>query len=148
MLEMRAIVLSVQGEQAKISPIGGGCGHCDSVNGCGSSKLSQLSCSNQSRKFVVHNKAGAKVGDEVIVTLPKGILLHGTWRLYGLPLLLMLCGGLVGASFAGETASRDGFALLGSMFGLVSGFMLGQFCLVADIPKVVLRSIVVNNIQS
>ena len=149
MLEIRAVVVSVQGEQAEISPArGGGCGHCDSTNGCGSGKLSQLFCSGQTRKFVVHNQAGAKVGDEVDVTLPEGVLLRSSWRVYGLPLLLLLCGGLIGSAIAGETASRDGFALIGSVLGFLLAFIWGKFFTTADIPQAEVRSIVVTHAQS
>jgi len=149
MLEIRAIVVSVQGEQAEISPArGGGCGHCDSANGCGSGKLSELFCSSQTRKFVVLNSAGAKVGDEVEVTLPEGILLRSSWRVYGLPLLLLFCGGLIGSSLAGEAASRDGLALIGSVAGLLSAFVWTRFFTKADTPQAVARSIVVTHIQS
>ncbi len=142
MLEMRAVVVSVQGEQAEISPLGGGgCGHCDDTNGCGSGKLSQMFCGSQTRKFMVRNQAGARVGDEVNVSLPAGILLRSSWRMYLLPLLLMLGGGLIGASLAGETASRDGFALLGSMIGLVSGFVWGKISSSTETSQAVVLSI-------
>lgn len=142
MLEMRAVVLSVRGEEAEISPLGGGCGHCSSAGGCGSGKLSQVFCSSQPRKFVVRNQAGARVGDEVNVSLPEGVLLRSSWRMYLLPLLLMLGGGLIGAAFAGEAASRDGFALLGSLLGLLSGFTWGRFASSTDKPLAIVQSIV------
>lgn len=150
MLEMRAIVVSVQGQQAEITPLhGGGCGHCDSANGCGSGKVSQLFCSGQSRKFVVKNQAGARVGDEVEVTLPEGTLLRSSWRMYGLPLLLLLCGGLAGSFFASETAaSGDGFALLGAILGLLSAFAWEKYFAASDAPQAVVRSVVSTHIQS
>jgi len=142
MLEMRAIVLSIRGEEAEISPLGGGCGHCNSAGGCGSGKLSQMFCSSQPRTFLVRNQAGAQVGDEVNVSLSDGVLLRSSWRIYGLPLLLLLGGGLIGASFAGETASRDSFALFGSVLGLLSGFAWGKFLSSVDSPRAVVQSIV------
>jgi len=148
MLEMRAIVLSVQGEDAEVSPLGGGCGHCSSANGCGSGKVSQLFCSSQPRKFVVLNQVGARVGDEVNVSLPEGVLLRSSWRMYLLPLLLMLGGGLIGAALAGETASRDSFALLGSSLGLVSGFAWGRVASSTGKPLAMVQSIVSPRIHS
>jgi sigma-E factor negative regulatory protein RseC len=148
MLEMRAIVMSIRGDEAEISPLGGGCGQCDSVNGCGSNKVSQMFCSSQPRKFLVRNQLGAHVGDEVSVSLPEGVLLRSSWRMYLLPLLLMLGGGLIGASLAGETASRDGYALIGSMIGLVSGFVWGKISSAADRPQAVVQSIVSPRVNS
>lgn len=148
MLEMRAVVLSIRGEEAEISPLGGGCGHCNSAGGCGSGKLSQMFCSSQPRAFLVRNQAGAQVGDEVNVSLPDGVLLRSSWRMYLLPLLLMMGGGLIGASFAGETASRDSFALFGSVLGLLSGFAWGKFLSSVDSPRAVVQSIVSTRIHS
>lgn len=143
MLEMRAIVLSISGEEAEISPVGGGgCGHCNSEGGCGSGKLSQVFCSSKVRRFVVRNQAGACVGDEVNVSLPDGVLWRSSWRMYVLPLLLMLGGGLLGASFAGASENRDGLALLGSLFGLLSGFVWGGFSSADRTPQAVVQSIV------
>lgn len=149
MLEMRAIVMSVRGEEAEISPLGGGgCGHCDSEKGCGSGKLTKMFCSSEVRKFLVRNELGAQVGDEVNVSLPEGALLLSSWRMYLLPLLLLLGGGLMGASLAGETASRDGYALMGSMTGLVSGFVWGRFSSTSDKPQAVVQSIISPRVNS
>jgi len=148
MLEMRAVVLSIRGEQAEISPLGGGCGHCSSAGGCGSGKLSQVFCSSQPRSFLVLNQAGAQVGDEVNVSLPDGVLLRSSWRIYGLPLVLMLGGGLIGASFAGDAASRDSSALIGSVLGLLSGFAWGKISTSADSPRAIVQSVVSTRIHS
>ncbi len=149
MLEMRAIVMSVRGDEAEISPLGGGgCGHCDSEKGCGSGKLTKMFCSSEVRKFLVRNELGAQVGDEVNVSLPEGALLLSSWRMYLLPLLLLLGGGLMGASLAGETASRDGYALMGAMVGLVSGFVWGRFSSTSDKPQAVVQSIISPRVNS
>jgi sigma-E factor negative regulatory protein RseC len=142
MLEMRAVVLSVRGDEAEISPLGSGCGHCSSVGGCGSGKLSQMFCSSEPRTFLVRNQVRAQVGDEVSVVLPDGVLLRSSWRMYGLPLLLLLMGGLVGISLAGETVGRDGSALIGSAVGLLSGFAWGKISSPARGPEAVVQSIV------
>ena len=144
MLEMRAIVLSVKGREAEISPLGGGCGHCNSEGGCGSGKLTKMFCSSQPRSFIVFNQADAKVGDEVNISLPDGSLLHSSWRMYLLPLLLMLGVGFVGASFASDAATRDGYALLGSLVGLLIGFALGKFLPSSNDSRAVVQSIAVS----
>lgn len=144
MLEMRAIVLSINGREAEISPLGGGCGHCNSEGGCGSGKLTKMFCSSQPRSFIVFNQAGAKVGDEVNIFLPDGSLLHSSWRMYLLPLLLMLGAGFVGVSFATDAATRDGYALLGSLVGLLIGFALGKFLPSSNDSRAVVQSIAVS----
>src|SRR5512135_2558668 len=102
MLEMRAIVIKVQGEEASVQPLGGGCGHCSSEGGCGSGTLSKLFCSSKPRQFTVRNQARAKVGDEVQVSLPDGVLLSGALKMYILPLMLLMVGGLVGTWLASD----------------------------------------------
>lgn len=143
MLEMRAIVLSVKGRDAEISPLGGGgCGHCSSEGGCGSGKLTKMFCSSQPRSFLVHNQADAKVGDEVNISLPEGSLLHSSWRMYLLPLLCMFTAGFMFATFATDATSRDGYALVGSLVGLVVGFAIGKFLPFSDDSRAVVQSVV------
>lgn len=127
MLETRAIVVHVHGKDALVEAKGGlGCGNCDSEKGCGSGKLSQLFCSKP-RQFKVHNEANAAVGDEVQVTLPDGVLLRSSILMYVVPLSLLLSGGMLGAHWATNAASRDGYAALGSLCGLVGGFVLAKW---------------------
>ena len=127
MLETRAIVVHVSGDEALVESKGGlGCGNCDSVQGCSSGKLSQLFCSKP-RQFRVKNDANASVGDEVRVTLPEGVLLRSSVLMYVLPLVLLLAGAMLGALWAGEAANSDGYALAGALFGLVTGFLLAKW---------------------
>ena len=95
MLEMRAIVMQLRGKDASVQPIGtGGCGHCDSEGGCGSSTLTKVFCNNKPRIFYVRNEVNAKVGDEVQISIPDGVLLRGAMKMYVLPLILLLVGGI------------------------------------------------------
>lgn len=144
MLQMRAMVLSIKGQEAEISPLGGGgCGHCDSAGGCGSGKLTQMFCSSQPRSFIVLNQAQAKVGDEVIISLPEGSLLHSSWRMYLLPLLFMLAAGFLGVSFAHDAATRDGYALIGALVGLGGGFAVGKYWPASNDSRAIVQSVVV-----
>jgi sigma-E factor negative regulatory protein RseC len=127
MLEMRAIVIQVEGDEASVQPLStGGCGHCNSEGGCGSSSLSKLFCSHKPRHFKVSNEVHAKVGDEVQVSIPDGVLLRGAMKLYVLPLILLLLGGIVGVGMAEESAGRDIYAAAGAVIGLLLGFVLAR----------------------
>lgn len=140
MLEMRAIVIQVQGEEASVQPLSaGGCGHCDSEGGCGSGTLTKLFCSNKPRHFKVHNEARAEVGDEVQVSIPDGVLLRGAMKMYVLPLILLLLGGISGVSLASE-AMRDAYAVAGAVVGLLLGFILAR--LSPGVGRAVVSSIV------
>ena len=123
MLATRAIVISVDGKQAVVESLeGGGCGKGDSENGCGSSKLSQLFCS-EPRRFRVRNEADAQVGATVQITLEDGVLLRSAALIYFMPLVLLFIGAVLGSQSASET-NRDAYAALGGVAGLLTGFVL------------------------
>ncbi len=126
MIETKAIVVDVRGNDLLVvARQSGGCGHCDSEKGCGSGKLSQMLC-REPRQFLVSNDAGARVGDEVQVTLPEGVLLRSAILMYIVPLLMLLACGMVAASLAASDAQRDGYALVGGLAGLVAGFLFSK----------------------
>jgi sigma-E factor negative regulatory protein RseC len=102
----------------------GGCGHCNNEGGCGSGTLTKLFCSSKPRHFRVRNEVCAKVGDEVQVSVPDGVLLRGAMKLYVLPLILLLAGGIAGGGLADEPSSRDAYAVVGAIGGLLLGFVL------------------------
>ena len=130
MLEMRAIVIQIEGEHASVRPMEtGGCGHCSTEGGCGSGKLTKLFCSSKPRHFKVLNQAGAKVGDEVQVSIPDGALLRGAAKMYVLPLILLLLGGVAGVFLSGTEglAGRDALSAVGAGLGLLLGFALARY---------------------
>jgi sigma-E factor negative regulatory protein RseC len=127
MLEMRAIVIQVQGDDASVQPVGsGGCGHCDSEGGCGSGNLSKMFCSSKPRQFKVRNEVNAKVGDEIQVSIPDGALFRGAMKMYVLPLILLLAGGVAGVNLSSEVAMRDFYSVAGAVAGLLIGFVLAR----------------------
>ncbi len=127
MLEMRAIIIQVEGDYASVQPLNtGGCGHCNSEGGCGSGTLTKLFCSSKPRHFKVRNEVCARVGDEVQVSVPDGVLLRGAMKLYVLPLILLLAGGIAGGGLVDEPSSRDAYAVVGAIGGLLLGFVLAR----------------------
>lgn len=127
MLEMRARVIQVHGDDVSVQPLGGGgCGHCSSEGGCGGGMLSKMFCSDKPRNFHVRNEVNAKVGDEVQISLPEGVLWRGAMKMYVLPLILLLGGGLSGVSLASEAALRDVYAVAGAVIGLIFGFVVAK----------------------
>lgn len=127
MIEMRAIVIQLDGREASVQPVGtGGCGHCDSEGGCGSGTLTKVFCGDKPRQFKVRNDVSAKIGDEIQVSIPDGVLLRGAIKMYVLPLILLLAGGIAGVGMAGESAGRDAYAAAGAVVGLLLGFVLAR----------------------
>jgi len=127
MIETRAIVIRLEGQEAVVESIqGGGCGNCDSENGCGSGKLSQL-FRNEPRRFRVRNDGNAQVGSMVQVTVAEGVLLQSALLMYMLPLLLLLSGAIAGGQWATAVASSDLLSVLGGLTGLSVGFVLVKY---------------------
>lgn len=126
MLETRAIVISLDGNDAVVESLqGGGCGNCDSENGCGSGKLSQLFCS-EPRRFRVRNEANAQVGAMVQIALADGLLMRSALLVYMLPLLLLLVGAVIGAGLINDDQSKDLYSALGGLTGLIAGFVTAR----------------------
>lgn len=125
MLETRAIVISLDGNEALVESLqGGGCGNCDSENGCGSGKLSQLFCS-EPRRFRVRNEANAQIGAMVQIALADGLLMRSALLVYLLPLMLLLVGAVAGAGLI-EDQNKDLYSALGGLAGLIAGFILAR----------------------
>ena len=126
MIETRAIVVRLEGKEALVESVqGGGCGNCDSANGCDSGKQTRL-FGNKPRRFRVENAANAPVGAIVSVTLAEGVLLRSALLMYLFPLFLLLAGAMYGARFLNGVGSADASAALGALAGLVSGFVLAR----------------------
>lgn len=126
MLETRAIVVSLDGNDALVESLqGGGCGNCDSENGCGSGKLSQLFCS-EPRRFRVRNEANAQIGSMVQIALADGLLMRSALLVYLLPLMLLLVGAIVGAGLINDDQDKDLYSALGGLTGLIAGFVIAR----------------------
>lgn len=126
MLETRAVVVQVEGQHAFVQPgQTGSCGQC-SGKGCGTAKLSQMFCSRPSQ-FEVDNPIGARVGDQVIVSVADGMILRGVGLAYLLPLVLLAAGATVGNVVAPQIEQQDAYAAAGAFIGLVFGFVLSRW---------------------
>jgi sigma-E factor negative regulatory protein RseC len=121
MLETRAIVIKLEGDEAVVESLhGGGCGSCSAGNGCG--KMSEMFCVKP-RQFRVRNGIGAQVGEEVEVAVADGALLRSALILYAMPMALLFAGALSGAGFADGS---DAGAAMGAVAGLLAGFALAR----------------------
>lgn len=126
MLETRATVMQIHDRSAVVRANQvSGCEQCNG-QGCGSSKVAQLFCS-QPRQFEVENTIGASVGEEVIISVADGAVLRGIALVYVLPLVLMvLCGGVAG--MLSHTAEQsDLYATAGGVAGLLLGFLSAKW---------------------
>jgi sigma-E factor negative regulatory protein RseC len=118
MLATRATVIKTEGSSAwVITQQVSGCEQCN-WRGCGATKVAQIFC-QRAPEFSVENPIAAKVGDEVILHVEEGAMLHSIAKLYLLPLLLLA----IGAGL-GEVVGQHGdiSVAVGGGVGLLLGF--------------------------
>lgn len=109
MLEQHAIVIKTEGAKAWVEARESGtCGSCGS-GGCSTRRLADL-FGRRERAFPVDNVLRAATGERVVIGIPSGALWKSAFRLYGLPLLLMLAGALAGQHWNGDWAALAGAA--------------------------------------
>jgi sigma-E factor negative regulatory protein RseC len=121
MLEQHAIVLKTEGDLAWVEAReSGSCGSCGS-GGCSTRRLADL-FGRRERAFPVDNVLHAGVGERVVIGIPPGALWKSAFRLYGLPLLLMLAGALLGQHVNGDPG-----ALIGAVGGLLLAALAQRF---------------------
>lgn len=124
MLDTRAIVVRLEGKEAVVEAVhGGGCGAC-AGGSCSSGSMSKMLCVKP-RQFRVLNEIGARIGDEVEVSVAEGALLRSALTLYALPMALLFVGAVVGSSWAGASG-HDAGAAAGAAAGLLLGFVLAR----------------------
>ncbi len=123
MLDTRAIVVRLEGGEAVVEAVhAGGCGAC--TGSCSSGSMSKMLCVKP-RQFRVRNAIGARVGDEVEISVAEGALLRSALTLYALPLALLFAGAIAGSHWAGASG-QDAGAALGAAAGLLAGFTLAR----------------------
>lgn len=109
MLEQHAIVLKTENGKAWVEARESGtCGSCGS-GGCSTRRLADL-FGRRERAFPVDNVLDAKAGERVVIGIPPGALWKSAFRLYGLPLLALIAGGLAGQHFYGDPGAVAGAA--------------------------------------
>jgi sigma-E factor negative regulatory protein RseC len=109
MMEERALVVSIDGEQAFVEiqrdqP----CALCGASQGCGISLWSRIFAKRRA-SFSTQNKLNAKVGERIIIGVEEGALLTGS---------------LLGANLADSQSAKDLYAALGALLGLILGLLL------------------------
>jgi sigma-E factor negative regulatory protein RseC len=100
------------------------CGTCGG-SGCSTRQLAEL-FRPKARGFRVEDSLGVKPGELVWVGYPAGSVWHGALSAYGLPLALVLLGGLLGQLATGGDAGASLGAALGLLLGLISLVISGR----------------------
>jgi len=120
MIEQEARVVAIEGDQALVEiQRQSACGGCAAKSGCGTSVVASL-FPQRRQTLRLDNGVQAVPGDRVIVGLPEAALQQASLLLYGLPLLLLLAGAVVGKLWFGTEPA----AILGGLSGVTLGLLL------------------------
>ena len=124
MIEETGEILSSEGDYAWVETRRKtACGSCSVNKGCGTSALSKMYGDKFSRVKAL-NPIAARTGETVVLGLAEEALVRGSLMMYGVPLLGLICGGILGALLAGlwGMANTDALSALFGIFGLLAGF--------------------------
>lgn len=97
-----------------------GCGTCGG-EGCSSRRIAEL-FQRKPRHFLVDCDLALAPGERIVVGIAHGSVLKSALRLYGLPLVLMLAGALLGQA----VQPGDGAALAGMLLGGLAGWLAAR----------------------
>lgn len=115
-------VISIEGGMATLEPEQTtSCGGCGSAAVCGE-KGGNSAQWLQARQFTIVNDHDLVVGDRVVIGVSERSLLRGASAAYGLPILIMLIGGITAQQMGGG----DGASALASVGGLVVGLLMAR----------------------
>ena len=121
LITVRGTVRALEDGRALIEVEQGGCGRCHEEGGCGGQQLTQMFCSGP-RTYEADNTIGAHVGDKVVIATVPGSVRKTANLAYGVPLLGMIGGAIVGMQLFGEMGGMLGaLAGLGAAFAYVRG---------------------------
>jgi sigma-E factor negative regulatory protein RseC len=112
MLEETGSVVAIEGDQARVTLVRSeACGSCSAKHICHPT-------SSKTMEMEVLNKAGAKPGDKVIISLPAEELLKASTSAYLMPAMAAVAGAAIGWNRSGTDAG----AIIGCAVGLVLAF--------------------------
>lgn len=125
MIEEQVVVMSTTSQGAWVEGIQqSACGSCSAKAGCGQHAMSQLG-----KKVTLWlpfadsaselSDQSLSVGQQIVVGLPEGAILKSTLVLYGVPLVALVLGAIVGHALWGELGS-----IMIACFAMLLGFKL------------------------
>jgi sigma-E factor negative regulatory protein RseC len=120
MIEEEGLVVGVAGEVAEVETRrGSSCGGCAADGACSTSLLDRLLGRRPVRLHAI-NRAGAAVGDQVVVGVDERALMGAAIAAYLVPILALLAGALLGRLLGGDAEAPS---LLGASVGLLLAFV-------------------------
>ena len=120
MLESQALVVKIERGATYVEAEAGsqcGSGQCN-TSACSTGVLMRI-FSQQPKALRVNNPIGALVGEQVMLGLEEGAFLKSAFLAYLLPLFALILGAMLGLGLAGPSDTRDLYAGLGGLAGLI-----------------------------
>jgi sigma-E factor negative regulatory protein RseC len=118
-IEEQAEVTEVDGDTAWVAcRAQQECARCAAGNGCGGGVLGRWLGDRLHRVRVTHD-GSIRVGQCVVIGVDERVVLHAAAVVYGVPLLALVGGALVGETVSGSDAG----AIAGLIVGLAAGFL-------------------------
>jgi len=90
-----------------------------SCQSCGSIELCQPSTDNKQNVVEAENSMGAREGDKVVITIAAGELLKTSMMIYLFPLILFICGVLIGGVVGESLFPRINKELFSIIVGII-----------------------------
>ena len=103
----------------------GACASCQARQGCGHGLINRQGGGQRARLRVPTDQL-FQDDDAVLIGVPENAVLHGALWVYGLPLVLLFAGALLGQALMPRPGGVDGAALLGCA-GLALGFIINRW---------------------
>ena len=125
MIEEHARVVAVQGDTALLqTQRQSSCGSCEVKSGCGTSVLAGI-VGQKMTQLKVQNTLNARPGDEVVLGMEEHALVTGSLLVYGVPLIMLLLGALMGEVMASQWGmNAELLSVMAGATGFVLAFLL------------------------
>ncbi len=121
LITVRGVVRALEGGDALVEVEQGGCGRCHEEGGCGGQQLTQMFCSGP-KSYRAENTIGAGIGDRVVVATQSGSVRRTANLAYGVPLMGVIGGALIGTPIGGDPG-----AVVGAICGLIAALGYVRF---------------------
>lgn len=138
---IRAVVRALDGDDAIVEVEQGGCGRCHEKGGCGGQHLTQMMCSGP-KSYRVGNPEKAAIGENVTVAIAAGAVRRTANLAYGLPIIGMIGGAMLGLRVAGNPG-----AILGCVAGLFGAWLFARWKMRSGTGKNTIRPYIVSRVH-
>jgi sigma-E factor negative regulatory protein RseC len=123
MIKENAIVVSIDKDVASLEIVRNKpCGLCGQSRGCGISIWGRL-FGHRPNIFKAQNTVNANVDEIVVVGVEESALLWSSFAVYGVPLVLLILGAMLGSLVFPSALHADRDTALGAVLGLFVGYL-------------------------